>query len=473
VARPALGAVLALAGAVRLWFGWNELGIYWPDEIHQSLEPAHRLAFGYGLRAWEYIEGARHWAFPALIAPVMKLGSVLSGGAPEGYLWLLRMLFSALGVLATWGTHRLARSYQVDPLIAAAGAALFGLSAVALYFSHRALSEVASLAPVVWGFVLASEREGSRRRLVLGASLLGLATLIRLHNALFCLGALALVLERRGRRDAWLVFGTLVAWALMYGTIDRLTWGGWFHSAIHYLKFNLLEGKAAGWGTAPFGYYVRVAWLAMPGPCLVLAVMLPMAARRAPALWLTCAASVLLLSWTPHKEFRFVLPTLPLLFALGAIGASANLEALRALWAGRWIALAMTAIAVHSMTHSRSLRFGQLGAYEQERPEVSAWGDAAGVNRLLLVGHRQPDLCALKIEATHLAWTGGQSYLHRSVPLYSHLGPPRELGFYNYVIGVAGSEPGARVVARDGALALLRLPVDSCRSDPGYSDRLP
>ena len=37
-------------------------GIYWPDEIHQSLEPAHRLVFGYGLIAWEFSDGARNWA---------------------------------------------------------------------------------------------------------------------------------------------------------------------------------------------------------------------------------------------------------------------------------------------------------------------------------------------------------------------------------------------------------------------------
>ena len=31
---------------------------------YQSLEPAHRLVFGYGMLAWEFIEGARNWALP-------------------------------------------------------------------------------------------------------------------------------------------------------------------------------------------------------------------------------------------------------------------------------------------------------------------------------------------------------------------------------------------------------------------------
>jgi hypothetical protein len=62
-ARVVLAASLLVGLVVRLVivFGGDE-GIVWPDEVYQSFEPAHRLVFGHGLVAWEFVEGARSWA---------------------------------------------------------------------------------------------------------------------------------------------------------------------------------------------------------------------------------------------------------------------------------------------------------------------------------------------------------------------------------------------------------------------------
>ena len=80
-------------------------------------------------------------------------------------------------------------------------------------------------------------------------------------------------------------------------------------------------------------------------------------------------------------------------------------------------------------------------------------------------------MCGLRIDATHLAWSGGSTYLHRNAPLY-HLGQPSpQTRLFNYVITNAGS--GAEVVARDGTLELVHLPLEPCAVDPGYSWRLP
>ena len=61
-ARLILWSALIAGLGCRVYVMFTDDGIYWPDEIHQSLEPAHRLVFGYGLIAWEFIEGARNWA---------------------------------------------------------------------------------------------------------------------------------------------------------------------------------------------------------------------------------------------------------------------------------------------------------------------------------------------------------------------------------------------------------------------------
>ena len=46
--------LLASAFALRVGFAVGSPNIFFPDEIFQTLEPAHRLAFGYGVISWEW-----------------------------------------------------------------------------------------------------------------------------------------------------------------------------------------------------------------------------------------------------------------------------------------------------------------------------------------------------------------------------------------------------------------------------------
>jgi GPI mannosyltransferase 3 len=57
--------VLVAAALPRLWAALADHSLFWCDEIHQSLEPAHRALFGYGFVPWEYRVGARSWLFRA------------------------------------------------------------------------------------------------------------------------------------------------------------------------------------------------------------------------------------------------------------------------------------------------------------------------------------------------------------------------------------------------------------------------
>src|SRR5262249_53502498 len=129
---------------------------------------------------------------------------------------------------------------------------------------------------------------------------------------------IALLVSRRYREslEAALV---LAAFGVAYGTVDLLTWGDWFHSARVYLLFNV-RGGASGWGVSPFTYYAkhlaRLSWLW--GVALIGFAVL--GSWRSPALALAAGAFLLIHSLTPHKEFRFLLPALPLLAALAVLG---------------------------------------------------------------------------------------------------------------------------------------------------------
>ena len=186
LARALLLAALAAGAALRAWLALHDDGIYWPDEIYQSLEPAHRLVFGYGLRAWEFIEGARNWALPAFVAALLESARLLHLPEPRGYLLLVKLAFCAISLLTAWAAFRLSRSLGAGQFASALAAAALALAAPCIYFAPRALSESASALPLALGLSLALPPGSSRRQVALGGSLLGIATLLRLHNGLVC-----------------------------------------------------------------------------------------------------------------------------------------------------------------------------------------------------------------------------------------------------------------------------------------------
>ncbi|HZH17971.1 MAG TPA: hypothetical protein VE057_26705 [Archangium sp.] len=473
LARAILVLILGVGAALRVWLALTDDGLSWPDEIYQSLEPAHRLVFGYGMQAWEFLEGARNWTLPGLVAALFKLSTLMGLEEPRGYLGVTRSVFGLLGAATAWGSWRLARAYGASPLAAGAGASLFALAAVPLYFAPRAMSENASALPVVLGLALALAPGASRRAGVAGASLLGLAVLLRLQNGVFCVGLLAVLAARRDWRAARDALAVLAGWAFLFGLLDRLTWGRWFHSALVYLDFNVVKNGAATFGTEPFSYYNRVLFRAMGGVTLVTAVLTLFAARRAPGLFGVAAAFYLLHALQPHKELRFLVPSLPLFAALAGVGLDTVLRHLPPSPVRLALPLVVVAVAGFSGLRMGGLTFRDLGQYPGAKSLQNAWDDFGPANRLLITAGRLPDVCGLKVEGIHLAWTGGYSYFHRDVPLYAHHGPGRESRLYSHVLTLSGAVANGEVVASEGPFVLVRLPHGRCAPDPAWSSRLP
>ena len=468
-ARWLLLAALAAGAALRGWLALTDAGIAWPDEIYQSLEPAHRLVWGRGWIALEFREGLRTWVLPGLVAGVLEVARGLGLSRPGLYVPAAKVVFAAVGVATAWATARLARRMGAGPLESAAAGALWALAAPAIYFAPRGLSEPLSAFLVTLGLAGALPAEASRRERILGASLLGFAVLLRLQDALICVALVVAWLARRRWRPTAEVVAVLLGWALLLGLVDRLTWGGWFHSAAAYWQYNWVQGRGALFGASPASYYLRTLWTSMP---TVTALMVPavlLGAWRAPALAATVAFFLVVHSAIPHKELRFILPVLPAAMALAGVGLS-----VAATRVDRRIPVALALLAaVVSAARFHALTFGELGAYEGQRDEVSAYDDFAPVNRLLLVASQLPDLCGLKVEATHIAWAGGYTYLHRAAPMYSHLGPPRGSRHYDVVLTLAQTVPPQAVIARDGPLVLARLFDGPCTPDPSYRPDLP
>ena len=470
-----LGASLVAGAALRAWLAFTDTGIYWPDEIYQSLEPAHRLVWGRGLVAWEFIAGARPWTLPAAVAGMFTVFRALGLSDPSAYVPGVKLVFAAAGVATAWATARLARALGAGPLPAATAGALWALAAPAIYFAPRGLSEPLSALPLTAGLALAWPSGAPRRRRLWGAALLCVAVLLRLQDAVVCLGLLVALLARRERRAAAEALGVFALGAAALGTLDWATWGHPFQSALVNLHFNVVQGGGSLWGTSDGLYYARVLFRSMPAVTLTLVAGAALASKRAPGMLGLVAAFLVLHSLVPHKELRFILPVLPAWAALAGLGMEVASE-----WVVRrrpalapWVVAPALAAAVVSAVRFHALTFGDLGAYEGLKPQASAYDDFGDVNRLLVQAGRLPELCGLKVEAVHLAWTGGYTYFHRAARLYSHLGPPRGERKYSHVLTVRGAVPRGAVRAQAGPFVVAQLFDGPCAEDPAFSWRLP
>jgi hypothetical protein len=468
IARWLSLAILAgslLAGAaLRLWLALTDDGVHWPDEIYQSLEPAHRAVFGYGLLAWEFLEGARHWAFPGMIAGVLEVFKIAGLDSPRVYLTTMRILFCGVGVATSLVVYRFARGYGAQALAAACGSACFSLMNVAIYFAPRAMSETAAALPATAGLALSILPGTSRRQLWVGGSLLGISVLLRLQCALFCLGALTALWARGSRRAALELTSVLAIWAVIFGLVDRLTWGQWFHSAWTYVRFNLLAGGAVRFGRSPPNYYTRTL-LETIGPLWVLvACFAVLAVRRARPLW-GIALLFFVVHWlSPHKELRFLAPLFPLWCVLAAVGLQVAMDS------ARWLRVAapavLLALAVDSAVRYRQLTFQKFGLrYMGTGSALDAGGPE---NRLLLAAHDVGDLCGLKVISKDLDYLGAFSFLHRRVPLYGPSGPDADSRRFNYVIAPRATVAG-KLRSEQSGLALTRIFEGPCAPDPSYN----
>ena len=449
----ALAAALAVGALVRLWLALVDDGIFWPDEIFQSIEPAHQRAFGYALLPWEYTAGGRSWLLPMLLSPLLRLGAALGGGRPRVYLVLVRLVFVALSVATLYGSWLVARKLRVGPTRATLAAALLALLPPAILLAPRALSENAVGLPIVLAVALLCDETPALGAVAGAGLLLGVATILRIQNALVCAPAVAWLLARRRWRQAALLAGVLAACALADGALDRLTWGRWFQTAFVYWHENIDRGRADSMGRQPAAYYLT-ALLSSAGPAaVVLLVLAAIGSLRARGVAFVALVYLVGYSVVGHKELRFASPMWPLLCALAAVGVDV-VAAWRARLGAAAAAIALGA-AVLAAVHVPRLTFAEMGSPGGHGRVVDHGG---AYNRALAAAHDRPDLCGLALP-TERTESGGMSWLHRHVRVYGREeAPRRELRHYNYVIELG----------RDGSATLVPLGFAACAYDWSY-----
>jgi hypothetical protein len=498
----AYAAIIVLAALPRIWAAVWDQGIFWPDEIYQSTEQAHRFAFGYGYVSWEFQDGARSWLFPGGLGLLWKCLSWLGVDSAPALMISAKLAMVALALIGIYASMRIAEALGGPEAVVLCGA-LSAAFPPSIVYGSRCMSEMASGPLIALAVLLTLDPQ--RWKSAAAGCLAALVIFLRYQNGIITVGLLGWLLVQRRTRDAAAFAGAAMITGLAGGLLDLFTWGAPFHSFLTYVRFNLIEGRAADFGVEPAAYYGTVFWTAGGASMLAVIIGLCAAARRAAGPLVIVLVYVLAHVLVPHKELRFMMPIVPLMLALSSVGLTAVIRDLAARVTGRarvppkrarrrgrdgraatrtaqteraalrvWVAVwglsgVLAAAMLWRAAHATFDDFGQrTGAAPGTR---SVWHDVEAVNRLLWTAGAQEDLCGLAMAGAAPIWTGGYSYLHRDVPIVWI--EPIDDSATNYVLARADLPLPDRyaVVERIGEAQLARRP-GACAPPPASYTRL-
>ncbi len=225
--------LLLAALILRLFLAISSDYIWRIDESQYYLEQAHRAVFGYGFIPAAYQTGIRTWLIAGLPISVLQLFSWVGLDHPDYYVPAIRSINAGLSLALPVGTYVLCRRVLNEKTARAA----FIISCFWYELIVMAPHTLAEFYSTALFFLAASllTREPSKARAATVGMLLGFALAFRVHYAFAIapFGLLLFFLYRTTPVRATYVIGGLAA-LLVWGFIDRLTWGGWWSSLLTY-----------------------------------------------------------------------------------------------------------------------------------------------------------------------------------------------------------------------------------------------
>ena len=314
------------------------------DEYWQSLEVAHRLAFGcgashfgdpvncktrslcrlcilgallhrYGYLTWEWRARVRGWAHPLLFAALYKCCAALGVDTPLLLALLPRLLQALCCAGGDVATYVLGGTLFGEP--AARCALLCHLSSWLVFYMGVRTFSTSMEAPLSAAALAAwpdwqTGGKGYMPALAFAAA----ACVIRPTAALFwlpfwvcSLAAAGETPRRRKLLSATLGIGipamgfSTACDSFMYGALVSVPW--------RFFTFNVMQSGASAFGThAALWYWLAALPMATATMAPLTAAGAYLARRSAHTLLAAAACFVAALSAIPHKEFRFLLPLL-------------------------------------------------------------------------------------------------------------------------------------------------------------------
>jgi hypothetical protein len=430
---PVTALIVFIAALIpRLYFAVTSMGPVACDEIFQSVEVGHKIAFGRGFLYWEWTEGVRSYVMPGFFAGIYRMLDLF--GVRDPYLltvgvksvlailhaagWVFLFLFFALFLVR-------ARAF----LIVVASGFLY----VGAFVAVRTLGEAVSIPFLLAAlyFTGAAMKRDTRKDALYAGLFAGIAFAFRFQSLFFSAGLfLVLLIAASCRRPVIVHFaGGFLAILSLIGILDLLTWGDFLHSLVRYVDFNVVRDGASRFGREKWSYYFAVLPKLYSWPLIipaVLAMAVGLFSRRFAALIVPMALYTLLHVIVPHKEVRFLFPVY-VLFGVIALFAWERLSLLAAPRHRPLAALIAVAIPLFLAT-GHTLRMAPTWA--QAHPQ----NNAENMEPSFALG-RIPDIKKGFVLDLQQDFSGGHAYFHANADIQYLRFPQESRGLLSAELG--------------------------------------
>ncbi|KAJ2721353.1 dolichyl-P-Man:Man(7)GlcNAc(2)-PP-dolichol alpha-1,6-mannosyltransferase [Coemansia sp. Benny D115] len=304
------------------------------------MQAVHDALTTRSLSEWDHVEfpGAvpRSFVGPlalaAAAAPFKLVFSEVPGPALQTIVRLL------LGLAVAWANARVRRSVQTAWGPRAAW--WYGLFCVSqfhyLFWSSRLLANTLVLVPLLcaqadWLLLLkphtaafavavsAAERQRLHSRMA--ALLVFAAVVLRFDSAILGIAMLATTLNCVTRRSVMVAAAAAAGSLALTLAVDSLLWQTpWMWPEARAFTFNVVLGRSAEWGSHPPLHYISNLLPRLLPAALPFTLLGALYDERASRIVGVCLAVIAAFSINAHKEWRFVLPLVPLANACAAAG---------------------------------------------------------------------------------------------------------------------------------------------------------
>ncbi|KAI8828672.1 Alg9-like mannosyltransferase family-domain-containing protein [Chytriomyces cf. hyalinus JEL632] len=303
-----------------------------PDEYWQSLEIAHEYVFGYGHLTWEWTHRVRGFAHPMIFAAEFK--ALELAGLDDTELMiiapkLIQAVFAAVGDVYTFMlAQKLFGKGPSKWALFASLVSFFNFFCGVRTFSNSIETSLTAVAMYYWPWTFPKVKMALTvdriRDLEISLACAGVACILRPTNAIIWMYlGFNFMRELDFRAASLVVVRVLFIGSVAAATsciIDHQFYNEWTFVPYNFFKFNLTQGIASFYGIHTWHWYLS------QGIPIVLFTFIPATAWT---LWSrtrggpkhvrgVIVGTVVVYSVIAHKEFRFVMPLLPL--ALAAAG---------------------------------------------------------------------------------------------------------------------------------------------------------
>lgn len=266
-----------------------------------------------------------NFAYPGTQYLLFKVLPAIGITAPQDQMWILRILHGLYSLTLIWGAYALARQLAPERKRVAVTAAWW-MAAMGFWpiLSVHQLVEMVCIPPLMLAFwALARETQLGWRSVLMAGVGIGMATGLRFQCGLIGIGLVPVLLMQRQARALLGIGSTALLTFFLMQSPDLLVWGEPFKQLQAYIAFN--AEHAGEYPSGPWYQYILtlVGLLVPPASLLILWGAFHRGKGAAPQWWRIAIPVFLFLifhSAFVNKQERFILPAVPALMVLGAVG---------------------------------------------------------------------------------------------------------------------------------------------------------